>query len=185
MCTLAQDVGFYYIWGQPGWVLEISWSKMRQPAQGQEEGPPGAMLPWPLGPLRDTCHTWSRAAAAPSGWRSGPIPPLRLRTRASPCSPSPPRGSPLPFLSAREPHADIATARPSWTSRIISFSSLRAGPERPSPRSPRHSRVPRPAESAARVRPCVGPSVGAAVRLCVRCFQPPRFLRRTAFFFSL
>lgn len=124
---------------------------MRRPARGQEEGPPVAGLPWLLGPSLNTCHTWSRAAAQ-AGRRPRTIPPLRLRTRASPCSSSPPRGSPLPFLLAEEPHPDVAQLA-LLNLRISPFSSRPADPERPSPRPPRPSWSRTQPESAARARP--------------------------------
>ncbi|XP_053512509.1 translation initiation factor IF-2-like [Artibeus jamaicensis] len=86
-----------------------------------------AMPPWPLGPLRDTCHTQSWAAAPcsspPESTEANPPP--RLGTRASPHSPSPPRAS--PFLSSRS-GSRVPTAR---EPRLISSSSRPAGAERP------------------------------------------------------
>lgn len=114
-------------------------------------GPGGAAWPDAVLATRssaDTCHTRS-CAAAPRDLRRvlsvlpgaehirgrrplTPVPPLPRGTRAALGFHSPTRGSPLPFLSATQPHPDIAKIRLRWSSPLVPFSSR---PARPSPLS--------------------------------------------------
>ncbi|XP_071075374.1 proline-rich protein 36-like [Desmodus rotundus] len=86
-----------------------------QQARGQEEGPPGRDAA--LATRSSAGHLFhpelgsGALQLASGGARRLPQstdahPPPRLGTRASPRSPSPPRGSPLPFLSVSEPNPD-------------------------------------------------------------------------------
>lgn len=154
--------------------------------RARRRGRLAAMLPWPLGPLWDTCHTQRWAATPCSSRRAEPVHrpgPLTQSTAqapvgASPRSPSPPRGSPLPFLPLREPNPDS----PGAPANVLFCPPGGRREATPAVRSAqpglRAARVP------ARARPSPGPSAGAAGRLRACCLPPPRFPRR-AFFVSL
>lgn len=178
--------------GQPGWAPGVGWSR------------PGETLSWPLGPLRGTCHATPRdlrRALGPAPCGAHPRPAVTERqsrrgTSAVRGSPSPTRGSPLPCLSATQPHPDIPTIRLPWSSPLVSLSSR---PARADPRSgplgplaparwdagtSRSGTSQGPRQALALL---LEPSAGAAGRLRALCarvlhFQLSRFLR-VAFFF--
>ncbi|CAI9162557.1 unnamed protein product [Rangifer tarandus platyrhynchus] len=148
------------------------------------------MLSGPLGPLRGTCHATPRdlrraLGPVPCGAHPRPaVTELQSRRGASAArgSASPTRGSPLPCLSATQPHPDIPTIRLPWSSR--SFPCLPPPPPPPAradpgsgplgPRAPARwdagtsrsgtSRGPRPALAL-----LLEPSAGAAGRLRAPC----------------
>lgn len=151
-------------WMGPG----VGWSNCG--GRRGREGPPSAMLSGPLGPLRGTCHATPRdlrraLGPVPCGAHPRPaVTELQSRRGASAArgSASPTRGSPLPCLSATQPHPDIPTIRLPWSSRSFPCLPPRheqtRGPVRSDP-EPRRAGTPvpagpAPAEGRGRRSPC-------------------------------
>lgn len=106
-------VGSDNIWGQPGWAPGSAGPGVAGLRAG---GPPGETLSWPVGPLQgaSAARLAPRSRSAPCGAHPRPAVTGRQSRRGTSAvrgSPSPTRGSPLPGLSATQPHPGIPTIR--------------------------------------------------------------------------